>query len=368
VPPPSDIAALHRMLDANLNRAREGLRVLEDAARFALDDAALVARLKPLRHAISRVPDALAHPARLLASRDTDADVGTTIKTPQESSRDALPALISAASKRTTEALRVIEETLKVPGVLALATSVDLPRTIEHARYALYQVERDLAHALAARARRDRPAQWRICVLITESLCTLPWLDVARHAIDGGADCLQLREKSLDSADLLSRARALVALARQASTPVSIIINDRPDIALLARADGVHLGQTDLPITDVRHLARDHGTPDLLIGSSTHDLAEAHAAIAAGADYCGIGAMFTTTTKPRPTSGLAYLQQYLADPALAPTPHLAIGGISPDNIATLRTGGARAIAVSSCVCRASDPAAIVRSLRTALGH
>jgi thiamine-phosphate pyrophosphorylase len=365
VPQSNDIAALHRMLDANLNRAREGLRVLEDAARFALDDAALVARLKPLRHTISRVPDALAHPARLLACRDTDADVGTTIKTSHESTRDALPSLISAAAKRTTEALRVIEETLKVPGMVA-PTGADLPRSIEHARYALYQIERDFDASVATRARRAHPAQWRICVLITESLCARPWLDVARQAIAGGADCLQLREKTLESAELLTRARALVALARHADSPVAVIINDRPDIALLAAADGVHLGQTDLPMSEVRRLAHAAGSPQLLIGSSTHDLAEARAAIAAGADYCGIGAMFTTTTKPRPTSGLTYLQQYLADPALAQTPHLAIGGITPENIAAIRAGGATGIAVSSSVCGASDPAAVVRTLRAAL--
>jgi thiamine-phosphate pyrophosphorylase len=124
----------------------------------------------------------------------------------------------------------------------------------------------------------------------------------------------------------------------------------------------VHLGQSDLRVQDVRRLAGDA----LLVGVSTHDLAEAHAAAQAGADYCGVGAMFPTTTKERPTSGLPYLRAYLADEACSRLPHLAIGGISPSNAHHLAQAGCKGVAVSASVCGADDPADACRRLLAAL--
>ncbi|MGH7131955.1 MAG: thiamine phosphate synthase [Phycisphaerales bacterium] len=340
-----------RILDANLNRAREGLRVLEDIARFALDDASVITQFKIIRHALRSVADA-ADPGggrlRLLASRDTPADVGTQISTPAESARSNLHDLASAAAARTSEALRVIEETAKL---LAPASA----RGIEQARYHLYELEKRLLLALAT----GRARQWRLCILLTESLCTHhPWLEVARRAIAGGADCLQLREKDLDSAELLRRADQLIALARPHG--VSVIVNDRADIALAANADGVHLGQHDLPVAAVRALAGAR----LLVGVSTHNLDEARRALNDGADYAGVGAMFTTATKPRETSGPAYLRAFLDFVAdKRPLPHLVIGGITSANLSQLAAAGCRGVAVSLVVCSASDPAAVCASLR-----
>ncbi|MFN0133255.1 MAG: thiamine phosphate synthase [Phycisphaerales bacterium] len=340
---------LLRILDANANRAREALRVLEDCARFALDHEPLARRAKELRHDLTA---ALAPFPRLdlLAARDTNADVGTSISTPGELARAGLPAIAAAAASRLTEALRSIEESAK-----ALGTSAPV---FESLRYRAYSLDRDLGLALASRA----APQWRLCVLLTQSLCTHHhWLDTASLAIRGGADCLQLREKSLDDADLLDRARRLVDLARAAPHPVSVIINDRPDIALLARADGVHLGQTDLPIADARSLVGAR----LLIGASTTNLDQARDALRQGADYLGLGPMFHTTTKHKNhISGPAYLRDALADPALAAIPHLAIGGISAVNAHLLTN--CRGIAVSSAICSAPDPAAAARALLTAL--
>lgn len=347
-----------RILDANLNRAREGLRVLEDIARFALDDASITKQLKLIRHALRSVTDA-ADPGggggrlRLLASRDTPADVGTHISTPAEAARSSLHDLASAAAARTSEALRVIEETAKL-----LAPAAAPAVAVEQARYQLYQLEKRLILALAT----GRARQWRLCILLTESLCTHhPWLEVARRAIAGGADCLQLREKDLDSAELLKRAAQLVALARPHG--VSVIINDRADIALAANADGVHLGQHDLPIAAVRALAG----AKLLVGVSTHNLDEARRALNDGADYAGVGAMFPTPTKPRETSGPAYLRAFLDfTEGKRPLPHLAIGGITPANIPQLTAAGCRGVAVSSVVCSASDPASVCTALTSTL--
>lgn len=351
----STVNPLHRIIDASANRAREALRVMEDIARFALNHPALISQLKSLRHDLqSALSQPLLDRALLLASRSVESDEGLSLKTPTELARAGLPAVAAAAAARLTESLRSIEESAKALGAD--------PLPIERLRYAAYTAEQALLLALGPR----RCPQWSLCILITESLCTHhPWHDVARQALAAGADCLQLREKSLPDRELLARARTLVDLA-QSSVPSpphsplpSIIINDRPDIALLAGADGVHLGQTDLPIDEVRKLAGFR----LLIGLSTTNLDQAHAAANAGADYCGLGPMFPTTTKHKPTlAGPAYARAYLADPIASQLPHLAIGGITPDNLTDLIPAGVRGIAVSSAVCSAPDPAEACRRL------
>jgi thiamine-phosphate pyrophosphorylase len=340
---------LARMIDANADRAREALRVMEDAARFGLDHAALCADLKSIRHDLR---EALGRfdPGLLLASRDTPGDVGTTISTEAEGRRSGMRDMAAAASSRLAEALRAIEECAKVAGADSAA--------IEALRYRAYGAEQALTLAFGA----GHCPQWRLCVLLTESLCAHhPWERVAELAIEGGADCLQLREKGLDDAELLDRARRLVALARPRG--VSVVINDRPDIALLAEADGVHLGQTDLPVGEVRRLAGFR----LLIGCSTANLEQARAAVLAGADSCGVGPMFPSMTKAKPRlSGPEYLRAYLADPVLATRPHLAISGITPENIGELTALGCRGVAVSGAVCAAQRPDEAARALRTRL--
>lgn len=361
------MSALHRIIDASANRAREALRVMEDVARFALDHPALIAQLKALRHDLqSALSQPLLDRGLLLASRSVESDEGLSLKTPTELARAGLPAVAAAAASRLTESLRSIEESAKALGAD--------PLPVERLRYAAYTAEQSLLLALGPR----RCPQWRLCILITESLCTHHhWLDVARQALAAGADCIQLREKSLDGREVLARARTLVGLARTfelAPDPAdgkpsrfplrpSIIINDRPDIALLAGADGVHLGQDDLSIDEVRKLAGFR----LLIGLSTANLDQAHAAARAGADYCGLGPMFPTTTKHKPTlAGPAYAHAYLADPIASQLPHLAIGGITPDNLPQLIAAGIRGIAVSAAVCSAPDPAEACRRLLAVL--
>ncbi len=343
---------LARIIDANANRAREALRVLEDGARFALDDATLSARLKSLRHGLREALGALPlDDAQRLASRDTPGDVGVRISTEAEGRRTDLADIVAAAAMRLTEALRSIEEASKAvaPGAGA---------RFEAMRYEAYDVERSLRLALVG----ARAAQWRVCVLITESLCRRPWEDVARASIDAGADCLQLREKTLDGAEMVRRAARLVELARASARRPAVIVNDRPDVALLSGADGVHVGQTDLTVAQVRQIAGRR----LLVGVSTHELDQAREARLDGADYCGVGPMFATSTKTiADLAGPAYLRAYLsADPPLPA--HLAIGGVTPENVRALIDAGARGVAVSSCVCGASDPGAVVAALRDAL--
>lgn len=362
-----------RIIDANANRAREALRVMEDAARFVLDDGALCARLKEIRHGIAAALGSTGEAA--LAWRDTAGDVGTAVGTASEYSRVGTRGVVVAAGKRLGEALRSIEEFAKVAAVRRPGEPAGMDaRAFEALRYRAYQAERDLVLAMGA----GRATGWKLCVIITEALCAhRPWLDVARLALEGGADCLQLREKSLDSRELLARARALVGLvrgdrgeesARSGDGPgagrASVIINDRPDIALLSGADGVHLGQTDLPV----HEARKVVGLDRLVGVSTENVEQARRALHDGADYCGAGPMFPTSTKDKPRlAGPSYLREYLAH--RPPLPHcLAIGGVAPERMGDLhaaaerRTGEGWGIAVSGAVCGADDPAGVCRAL------
>ncbi len=352
------MTSLARILDANLNRAREGLRMMEDAARFVLDSAELCGVCKSLRHGIARIPAELAgsvpglDQGGLLAARDTPADVGARISTDAEMRRPSLSSVVTAAACRVAEALRVIEETSKLAGCPPAAALA------EQCRYRSYELHKRLTLALGSPAQ----SQWPLCVLLSESLCAHhAWQRVAELAIEGGAACLQLREKSLPDAQLLRRARDLLAIARPSGA--AVVINDRVDLALLAGADGVHLGQEDMPLIEARRLAGF----SLLIGVSTGTIAQARAAAAAGADCCGVGPMFPTNTKHKPDiAGPGYLREYLADPGTSRVPHLAIGGIGPENICGLVREGCRGVAVSSGVCSAADPAEVCRLLRREL--
>ena len=333
-----------RILDANANRAREALRVLEDTARFVFDDLPLCSELKTLRHDLQAALGTL-RPGWLEANRDAAGDVGAAVTAPGEQERAGLGDIVTAAGKRLGEALRVIEEAAKT-------IDPSMARQVEMIRYRLYDAESALHRRLAS----GRARQWRVCVLLTESLCARPWRDVLRAAVDGGAECVQVREKDLDAADLLHRVDEVLAITRPAG--VSVIVNDRIDVALATAADGVHLGPRDLPVAHARGLAG----RSLLIGMSTRSLEQAQAAVVAGVDYCGVGTMFSTATKPAasptgPEVLEAFVQRY------PDTPHLAIGGITPGNIGRLVEAGVRGVAVSRAVCAADHPDRD-RSLRT----
>lgn len=339
-----------RVLDANANRAREALRVMEDGARFVLDDAALSRDLKTLRHDLASAIRSLPPHVDLPSRRDTPGDVGTSVTTPAEAARADVRDVAVAAGKRLGESLRCLEEYGKL-------VSPPFVAAVKQLRYRGYRLEQRLLDRLGPGHRR----QWRLCVIITESHCgRRGWRFVAEAALDAGADCIQLREKQLNDADLLARVRWLVeraaAAVRRGRPAPAVIVNDRPDVALLAGATGVHLGQTDLPAEAVRSLAG----RSLLIGMSTHNLAEARRAVRDEVNYCGVGAMYRTETKRRTPSGIAYLKRFIA--RYPEVPHLVIGGITPDNLGLLIDAGARGAAVCHAVCNADRPDQIVRKL------
>lgn len=332
-----------RIIDANSNRAREALRVLEDYARFVLNDDQISGTIKHLRHGLREALGELAQDAIL--HRDTPNDVGTSIKTDAELTRQDVGEVVIAAGKRLSEALRTMEEYLKTFNPPAASE-------IEKLRYRAYGIEQRIARTL-------RPigvfSKVRLYVLITESLCTRNWLETAEQAILGGADCIQLREKEMDGAELLRRARLLVQLCRKHQ--VISIINDRADIALLSDADGVHVGQGDLPAVEVRKLVGQNK----IIGVSTHRIDQARQAVRDGADYIGVGPVFRSSTKPREIlPGLDYAREVVRE---IPIPAVAIAGITQENVSQVIETGIQAVAVTAAVVVQEEPRNAARRLK-----
>jgi thiamine-phosphate pyrophosphorylase len=182
-------------------------------------------------------------------------------------------------------------------------------------------------------------------------------LDLLAGVVDAGVDAIQVRAKSLTDAELFGFTRALVD--RLAGMHAVVIVNDRVDIALAAAAHGVHLGLDDLPVAAVRALT----PPGFLVGATCRSAEHAETARSAGADYAGVGPIYTSTTKqglPAPI-GLDRLAE-----AARVLPAVAIAGITPERVNEVRAAGAHGVAVASAICRAPDPPAAARRIVAAL--
>jgi thiamine-phosphate pyrophosphorylase len=179
------------------------------------------------------------------------------------------------------------------------------------------------------------------------------------EALAGGVDMLQLRESPLDDAGLLERAGAWRELCDEHGA--LLWLNDRPDLALRAGADGVHVGQDDLPVEQVREVVG----PEVLIGLSTHSPDQLDAGIASGADQLSVGPVWETPTKPgRPAAGLDYVRAAAA--RRPPRPWFAIGGIDRSNLGEVLEAGAQRIVVVRAIRSAADPRAAAAELNDLL--
>ena len=204
----------------------------------------------------------------------------------------------------------------------------------------------------------------RLCVLLTQAHCRIPILEAAAQVISGGADVLQLREKELGDRELLRMARELRRMTRQAGA--GLVVNDRPDLARLADADGVHLGQEDLPVAAARKVL----SPRQIVGVSTHSIEQARKAAADGADYIGAGPVYPTATKGYAEGvGLECLRGISAGVSV---PILAIGGITLSRAGEVLAAGGKAqvaIAVCGAILGADDiEAATAQFKRRILRH
>ncbi len=333
-----------RILDANLNRAREGLRTAEEYARLALSDAVLSGRCKALRGLLKDMIDQDASlAARLLAARDVQHDVGLAID--GGAARLDLADVARAGIKRAQEALRVIEECAKAVAPVAASLAA-------RARYEAYALEQQLFAAGPARKLlRESP----LMVVFTRSQCR-NWQQTLAALHQAGARLFQLREKEASARDFAAYAREFIARAADSV----VLINDRADIAGAVGASGVHLGQADLTVSDARHSQGPAG----LVGVSTHNATEAKAAAEAGADYIGLGAMFPTASKK--VESTATPQQVREVLATATLPVFCIGGVGPANLAALRELGVRQVAAGSSIVGAESPGAAWQAMAKGL--
>lgn len=334
-------AQIARLLDANLDRAREGLRVLEDWCRFALNRPDLVVRLKDQRQRLGQC-----HRLEYKMARHAASDVASGLSHPAQLERADPLAVVAANAARVQEALRVLEEFSRVQ-------DPELSLEAAKIRYALYDVEVDCLRASANQSRRERLSHCSL-YLITSPLPELE--GVVEAALRAGVRLVQYRPKFNPATDLerFAEARALCQLCHRHGA--LFLVNDRLDLALAVDADGVHLGQDDLPPAQARRLLGS----DRLIGRSTHGLHQLRQAVLDGCDYVGVGPVYATPSKPgRSPVGLSYVE---AAAAASPIPWFAIGGIDADNLPAVLQAGAKRVAVIRAITEASNPLAASQAL------
>lgn len=282
-----------QVIDANINRISEGLRVIEDYTRFVKNDDALTSKLVHIRHAINQSER---NQAEHLAIRDTNLDVRAK-EEPRK--RQSLTDLLKANFKRIEEALRVLEE----------YTGNSLYNGL---RYDVYALEKEILLPLL------KPQIKQGIYFISDSVEQLT------QALEQGVSLIQLRDKYANKATIFQKAQVIVPRAKAAKIP--IIINDFLDIALRVDADGLHTGQDDIALTELRKLMGEHK----LLGRTTHTLEQGLEAQSQGADYVSVGPIWPTPSKPgREGIGFDYLSQAREH---LQVPYVAIGGINADNV------------------------------------
>ena len=370
--------AVLRILDANLDRAREGIRTIEEWCRFGLNDKETTSRLKHLRQVLASW-----HSPQIRASRDTPGDLGTALTHDKEAVRISLVALLQANFARVQEALRVLEEYGKL-------YNLEMSASAKQMRYQLYTLDSQLldpmvkasmsvqsesAQSESAQSESVRPASTQLenqldsqstqqtnqrlqqlarsrTYLVTS---TVPdFLVVVESALKGGIAIVQYREKTAPDDERLAMAKQMKALCHRYGA--LFIVNDRVDIAAAADADGVHLGQHDLPMAIARQILG----PDKIVGRSTTNPQELQRAIDENADYIGVGPVHETPTKPgKAAAGNEYVR-YAAEHA--PMPWFTIGGLNAENLAPTLAAGATRVAVVRALMQADDPTEVARSL------
>lgn len=337
-----------QVVEANLNRLREGIRAVEDALRYTGGAEKLFTALKRLRERSGNREERLrrALGSQLIAARELEKDAGRATEEPLEVKRGNLLSLLTANFKRAQEAARNLEEYCKLLGERSAASD------FKRVRFELYEHERAARLLLEAQAERANARN-----LVAVALARFPLyliLDDAntqrqspeqltRAFYRGGGRILQLRFKH-------APARKVVALARKLKREhprLIVIVNDRVDIALAAGADGVHLGANDLTIAELGEMRE-----RLIVGRTVRTLASAQRETKAGADYLGTTAIFATSTKSHErVIGLQGLREIAQ---ASPIPCVAIGGIAAANFRKVLRAGADGFCAISPLAEPSE--------------
>lgn len=329
-------SSTYRILDAAINRAAEGLRVVEDYTRMVMNDSHLSVRLKQLRHDLAEVT----HPfdrSKRIASRESQEDVGRNNQANSEYQRSHESGVVQANMSRVAQAFRTIEEFSKT-------LNAEIAKQVEQLRYESYVLEKAVLTTMMS-VQSLSSSQLYVLLDARQDHETLKQFVV--ELTEAGVDLFQLRDKSLGDRDLVQAGLVISDAVR--GTAARWIMNDRSDLAVAAHADGVHLGQEDLKVADARRVLG----PSKLIGVSTHSLDQARQAVIDGANYIGVGPVFPTTTKS--------FEQYVGPKLVRrvvneiQTPAFAIGGIGLENLETLIAAGCSRVAISGAIVNSRDP-------------
>jgi thiamine-phosphate pyrophosphorylase len=338
---------LDRLIDANVNRAAEGLRVLGELARFVAEEYSLADAAREIRQSLHGIlAGRPGWAGKAIERRDSESDVGRGFAAGRHRS---LVELCRANARRAEESLRVLEESSRT-------TDVDLARRLAELRYGTYTLEKRLVECLAPHDVAHKLDFALYVVLGREQSHGRDYLEVTRAAIAGGAGAIQLRDKEMGKRDLIEWAKRLREVTGESG--VTFTINDHIDIALASGADGVHLGRDDFPIAEARRLMG----PSLIIGASSHSLDQALRAEREGASYVNVGPIFPTATKKggHPPVGPELIGTVLKQVSV---PITTMGGINLSNVDLVLAQGARRVAVVSAVVGAEDITAAAKALR-----
>lgn len=307
-----------RIIDANTNRAVEGLRVVEEIVRFVLEDTKLTIEIKKLRRELRRASN--------FQGRDALGDVGRKVYTATEGKRENLADIFSANMKRAQEAVRCLEEFSKL-------FNPKYGKRFKQIRFQLYELEKIIALRITHYSLLDFSLY-----VVTDP--EFDHLKVAKKVLAAGVKAIQLRDKAASKEEYLKLAKKICKLAKQYGA--AFIVNDYPEIARQVDAAGVHLGQEDLAGLSIKKARKIMGEGKI-IGVSTHSLAQAIRAEKAGADYISCGPIFKTPSKPlgHPL-GLNVLRKIIRK---VKTPVVAIGGINAGNVGLIKKAGCQRYAV-----------------------
>ncbi len=345
---------IYRILDANLDRAREAIRTIEEWCRFGLENRDLCDRCKQMRQTLGQW-----HREEFRRARNTDDDPATDLSHAQESQRTDIQAVLRANMARLQEALRVLEEYSKV-------IDPQMGEAVKQMRYGVYSLESELiSHAFPSNdlgQMRRRKLQAAKLYLVTMPVDDI--VAVVESALQGGVDIVQYRQKEGDDQQRFATAQALCQLCHRYGA--LFIVNDRVDIAIAVGADGIHLGQNDLPVSVVRQIldANGNGSDHYIIGQSTTSPQELAIALNNQVDYIGVGPVHATPTKPgKAASGYEYVQ-YAAENV--EIPWFAIGGVDATNLAGAIAAGAERVAIVRALMQADQPHLIAQQMKAML--
>ena len=331
VTPPAD-NRIAQLIDANLDRAREGLRVMEDWCRFGLKRGDFSIQIKDWRQQLGAHHHNIYRKARL-----TSNDPAMGVSHPLQDVRSTPEAVFIANSCRVQEALRVIEEFTR-------RTDPKLCEIANKIRYETYEIEIEVLNTTEGMKRRQTLKNCSVYLVTTN---TKNLEEIVLQALKAGVKIVQYREKFLLDKEKIPQAKRLASLCKEYNS--LFIINDRIDIALAVNADGIHLGQEDIPTK----IAREILGMEKIIGRSTHCLEDIKNAEEECCDYIGIGPIFSSKTKKQLNPiGVDHLKKGLSETSL---PAFAIGGINNSNIRKLKNINNLRIAVSNAIINSNDP-------------